>query len=105
MNNSHLPLDVKEISVGPKDLYAFGTFKDHPGQIAFVCEKVVDGVRQRRVIFFPFDCQEAAAVAHGLMEIAGVRQISIKKKGGAHITFGPPSAQEVASKMRRKGGV
>lgn len=105
MINPNLPLDVREISVGEDDIFAFGTFDDHPDQIGFICEKEVDGVRQRRCIFFPYDAREAAALAQGLMEIAGVQQISIRKKGGAHVTFGPTCAQKVWKTMKEKGEV
>lgn len=101
----HLPLDVREISVGSNDLYAFGTFDDHPNQIAFVAETVADGVRQRRLIFFPRDPFEAASLAQALMEIAGIQQISIsKKKAGAHVTFGPTSAQKALDKVNERSG-
>lgn len=105
MSNSHLPVEIREISVSDTDVLAFGTFDDRPNQIGMVCEKEVDGVRQRRLIFFPYDAMLAAALAQGLMEIAGVQQISIKKKGGAHVTFGPTCAQKVWDKAKKAGEV
>lgn len=104
MNKASLPLEHREISVAANDLFAFGTFDDHPNQVGFVCEKVVDGVRQRRAIFFPYDSMDIAQLAQGLMEIAGIQQISVGKKGG-NIRFGPSSSQKVWNAVKDSGQV
>jgi len=99
-----LPLDLRIIKVAADDnMLAFGTFDDHPGQIAFICEKEEEGLRKRRAIFFPNEPRLAANLAQALMEIAGVQGIQISaKKGTAHITFGPRSAGQVFDEVVRK---
>jgi len=89
----NLPLELRTIDVKLDDLIAIGRFEDHPGQLAFLCEKEDGGIRKRRAIFFPNDPQLVADLAQVLMEFGGIQAISISKKRGAHITFGPQSAK------------
>ena len=99
-----LPLDIKTIEVKLDDLIAIGRFEDHPRQLSFLCEREHEGKRERRAIFFPDDPGLCASLAQVLMEFAGIQAISISKKRGAHITFGPKSAGQMLDRTLGRSG-